>query len=199
MLIKTAKYAGSYADVKDCPGVNAVEFAFIGRSNVGKSSLINFLMGRKDLARTSSKPGKTQTINYYLVNDSFHFVDLPGYGFAQVSKEKRSGWESMITGYLLHREHLACVFQLIDASIPVQQKDMEFTNWMGEHEIPFAIVFTKTDKKEKSDDDTIAAYKRQMLDFWESLPPVFITSARKDNGKEELLHYFEDILKSMKD
>lgn len=197
MLIKTAKYAGSFVDVKACPSKMAVEFAFIGRSNVGKSSLINYLTNHKDLARTSSKPGKTQTLNFYVINDQFHFVDLPGYGFAAVSKTKRSDWESMIEGYLLNRQQLACVFQLIDASIPVQQKDIDFTNWMGENAIPFALVFTKTDKKEKTDGDTIAEYRDEMLKNWETLPKIIATSSKKNTGRDELLDYFDEILKSM--
>lgn len=188
---------GSFVDVKACPESNKAEFAFIGRSNVGKSSLINFLLNRNDLARTSSKPGKTQTLNYYLINEAFYLVDLPGYGFAQVSKQKKAGWEEMIEGYILHREQLACVFQLVDASIPVQKKDIEFTNWMGEHSIPFALIFTKSDKKEKTDTDTVEAYKAEMLDFWESLPPIFVTSARKNIGKDIVLSYLTDILKQM--
>jgi GTP-binding protein len=125
------------------------------------------------------------------------FVDLPGYGFARVSKEKRSQWEAMITGFLLEREQLACVFQLIDASIPVQQKDLDFSNWMGEHQIPFALVFTKTDKKEKTAEDTPAAYQGQMLESWESLPPVFTTSAHKQQGRDAILAYIEEILRTM--
>lgn len=197
MLIRTAKYAGSFVDVKACPEKMAIEFAFIGRSNVGKSSLINYVTNHKDLARTSSKPGKTQTLNFYAINDNYHLVDLPGYGFAAVSKEKRSDWEEMIEGYLLNRQQLACVFQLIDASIPVQQKDVDFTNWMGEHSIPFAIVFTKTDKREKTDGDTIAEYRDEMLKFWETLPKIIITSVKKNKGKEELLEYFDEIFKNV--
>lgn len=192
--ITTASYEGSFVETIKCPQGKLPEFAFIGRSNVGKSSLINMLCGRKELAKTSVKPGKTQTINFFLINQEWHLVDLPGYGYAKVSRSLRSTWENMISDYLLKREQLLCVFQLIDGVIPPQEIDLEFTNWLGEQGVPFALIFTKTDKRHKGDGDTMAAYRNRMQQHWESLPPMFKTSAEKRIGREEVLEYLEFIL-----
>lgn len=174
------------------------EFAFIGRSNVGKSSLINMLTGRRELALTSARPGKTQTINFFLINESWHVVDLPGYGYAKVSRDLRKTWEGMISNYLINREQLLCVFQLVDAGIPPQAIDLEFTNWLGEHQIPFAILFTKGDKRPKGPKGTMTAYQNEMLKTWETLPTMFLTSSTKRTGREEVLDYMRGILKAHK-
>ena len=195
VLIKTATYEGSFVETNKCPAGGLREFAFIGRSNVGKSSLINMLTGRKELAKTSVKPGKTQTINFFLINEQWHLVDLPGYGYARVSRTLRGTWESMISDYLQKREQLQCVFQLIDGGIPPQKIDLEFTNWLGENGIPFAIIFTKTDKRHKGEGDTPGAYSKEMLKTWENLPPMFITSSTKRIGRDEVLDYLDFILR----
>lgn len=174
------------------------EFAFIGRSNVGKSSLINLLTDRRELALTSGKPGKTQTINFFLINKSWNLVDLPGYGYARVSREQRGKWEEMIAGYLINRPQLMNVFQLIDGSIPPQAIDLEFTNWLGEKQIPFALIFTKTDKRPKGIKDPIPAYMDALSKDWDTLPTMFVTSSTKRIGKAEVLDYLTVILKQVK-
>lgn len=196
MIIKTAKYTGSFVDVKKCPPGDIPEFAFIGRSNVGKSSLINMLTGHNHLAKTSSTPGKTQTLNYFLINNSWNLVDLPGYGFAKVSREKRGEWEKMINGYLIMRDQLLCVFQLIDAAVPPQKIDLEFTNKLGEDQIPFAIIFTKADRRKKPIAENIELFRKELSDTWETLPPMFTSSAESRQGKEEILDYLDSILQS---
>ena len=197
MEIITAEYVGSFVELAKCPKGKAPEFAFIGRSNVGKSSLINLLTGRRELALTSGKPGKTQTINYFHINEQWYLVDLPGYGYARVSREQRGKWEQMISGYLTQREPLVCVFQLIDAGIPPQAIDLEFTNWLGEQGIPFAIIFTKADKRPKDAKSGMEAYQQEMLKQWENLPPMFVTSSTKRHGRAEVLDYLEDILRKI--
>lgn len=192
MIIKSAEYIGSFVNVNQCPEPNLPEYAFIGRSNVGKSSLINFLTGRKALARVSHTPGKTQTINHFLINKEWYLVDLPGYGYAKVSKTNRKKWEQFIRHYLLKRQNLQCVFLLIDSRIPAQKIDLEFANWMGSAYIPFVIVFTKTDDR-KFKPKNIAAYKKVLLQTWNELPPMFQTSSRLQIGKEELLNFIEDV------
>ena len=175
------------------------EFAFIGRSNVGKSSLINMLTGKKKLAKTSSTPGKTQLINHFEINNEWYLVDLPGYGFAKASKKSRQSWEVFITEYLLHRESLMTTFVLIDARLPPQKIDLEFMNWCGGKGIPFSLVFTKTDKLSSSSlQKNLSGYKKEMLKFWDELPPVFVTSSQSKFGREPLLNYIDEILKAFK-
>lgn len=183
-------YHGSFHDVKDCPEPSVPEFAFIGRSNVGKSSLINRIFGRKDLAYVSKQPGKTQSINYYRVDDSFFLVDLPGYGFAKHSKKQREFWEKMNADYFLQRGNLVCVFVLIDSNIPLQKMDEEFISWLGQNHLPFSIVFTKSDRSKPIKlNRNIQNIRDELLRKWEELPPQFITSSVSGAGKDELLEY----------
>jgi GTP-binding protein len=169
------------------------EYAFIGRSIVGKSSLINMLVNRKGLAKTSGKPGKTQLINHFLINDSWYLVDLPGYGYASVSRSTREDWEKFIRQYILHRPNLMCLFVLLDSRIPPQKVDMEFMNWLGENEIPFVMVFTKIDKlSKKKFSDNISNYHQEMGMTWDALPQSFYTSAELKEGREELLKFISD-------
>lgn len=192
MLIKTADYTGSYVEVAKCPEGELPEFAFIGRSNVGKSSLINYLTGRKKLVKVSVTPGKTQTINYFLINGNLRLVDLPGYGFAKVSKENRARWRKMIENYLLGRKQLLYVFLLIDARIPPQAIDLEFINWLGQKSIPVVVVFTKADKPGARDISVnVQHFKQKLLENWAQLPPMFITSSEKNVGREELIGFIE--------
>jgi len=190
MKISEAEFIGSYPKVDLCPKPVMPEYAFIGRSNVGKSSLINMLAGRKSLAKTSSTPGKTQLINYFLINKKWHLVDLPGYGFAKVSKDKRSEFEKMIRQYLTNRSSLMTVFILVDARIPPQKLDIDFINKTGKSNIPLALVFTKTDKLSARQ---IALNTQALLDelskTWEEMPKYFITSSVTKTGKDEILKY----------
>ncbi len=193
-MIRTAEFKTSSPGIKSCPQSNMNEYAFIGRSNVGKSSLINSLTGNKKLAKSSSKPGKTLAINHFLINDSWYMVDLPGYGYAMVSKVQREKLRKMIEEYILYREQLANVFVLIDSRHEPQQIDMEFMQWLGENAIPFAMVFTKSDKLSKSAlQKNIERYKREMLEIWEEMPPIFVTSAETGMGKEAIIEYIESI------
>lgn len=192
MEIKSAEFKTSSVDVKKCPAPNLPEYAFIGRSNVGKSSLINMLTGRKGLAKTSAKPGKTQLINHFIINDEWYLVDLPGYGYAKAPKVMQRKWSGFISDYLLHRENLLCTFVLIDSRHEPQEIDMDFMEWLGEKQIPFVMVFTKTDKSGKVElAKRLAAYKNEMLKYWEELPQIFITSAEKRQGKGEVLEFIE--------
>jgi len=194
MLIKSAEFLKSVTKIKDCPKTMAHDFAFIGRSNVGKSSLINMLVNRKQLAKTSGKPGKTQTINFFLINDKWHLVDLPGYGWAGVSKEKKIEWVAFVRDYLLKRENLYCLFILIDIRHEPQSIDLEFINWAGENRIPFALVFTKADKISRNKlDSSISGYKKRLLKDWESLPDIFVTSSMKHIGKDDILEFIDKI------
>ena len=196
MNISSAKYLVSSPDLKHCPKGDVPEIAFAGRSNVGKSSLINMLTGIKALARTSAKPGKTRMMNFFLINNTWRLVDLPGYGYAGVSKKMRDEWLEMIGNYLLKRKQLICVLVLIDSRIDPQRKDLEFINWMGAHGIPFAVVFTKTDKiSGVSQKRNMEAFKKAMLETWESLPPFFISSSVKGTGRKELLTWITEITK----
>jgi GTP-binding protein len=197
MKIEDASFLISNTTFKKCPQDGRPEFAFIGRSNVGKSSLINMLTGKKKLAKTSSTPGKTQLINHFIINDEWYLVDLPGYGFAKASKKSRQSWEIFITEYLLHRERLMTTFVLIDARLAPQKIDLEFMNWCGGKGIPFSIVFTKTDKLSSSAlQKNLLAYRKELLKFWDELPPIFVTSSASKFGREPVLNYIEDILKA---
>ena len=198
MLIKSAEFVVSNSRVEKCPTTGLPEYAFIGRSNVGKSSLINMLTGRKGLAMTSQKPGKTQLINHFLINKDWYLVDLPGYGYARLSRDGRDGLRKMIEDYILERTELVCLFVLLDSRLEPQRIDLEFIEWLGEEGIPFALVFTKADKLSKGKlAANIAAYKERLLQQWEELPPLFITSSEARLGRDELLSYIDGINKSL--
>ena len=195
MEIKSATFTISSAKLSQCPQDDKMEFAFIGRSNVGKSSLINMLTGHKGLAKTSATPGKTLLINHFLINGEWYIIDLPGYGFAKRSKSVQRSIDDMITSYILHREQLVNVFLLIDVRHEPQKIDTEFMNWLGENGVPFSIVFTKADKLSASKlRANVDAYLQSLLDTWEELPPYFVTSSEKKQGCEPLLDYIESIL-----
>jgi GTP-binding protein len=190
MLIESAKFSLSAASLKDCPKGNLPEYAFIGRSNVGKSSLINTLLQRNELARTSSTPGKTITMNYFLINEDWYVVDLPGYGYAKRSKTLRSAWEKSLWQYLGSRENLVNLFVLIDSRIPPQESDLNFINQLGEAGIPFSIVFTKLDKLKPAEAETnIATFEAALLENWEELPTRFRTSSVSKLGRDEMLKF----------
>lgn len=196
MNIQSVEYRGSFPEVALCPKDDRPEFAFIGRSNVGKSSLINALTSRKDVAHTSKKPGKTQLINYFLVNHDWYLVDLPGYGYAKISKKKRKAWEKMIEAYLVKRYSLQCAFVLIDGNIPPQEIDVAFINWLGERRIPFVLVYTKTDKSKPHEvEANVATIREELLKYWHDLPQEFITSSREGKGTEEILSFIEEVIK----
>ena len=198
-MIRTATYIISSPDVKDCPKTGKAEFAFIGRSNVGKSSLINMLCHNPKLAKTSQKPGKTLLINHFLINDEWYLVDLPGYGFAQTGLKQREALRRMIERYCLLREEMICLFVLIDCRHEAQKIDLEFMAWLGENGVPFAIVFTKGDKLGKVRlKENVEAYKNRLLEEWEELPPIFVTSSETGLGGEELTAYIEELNESVK-
>ncbi|WP_299351197.1 ribosome biogenesis GTP-binding protein YihA/YsxC [uncultured Porphyromonas sp.] len=198
MVITSAEFIISNSRVEKCPTTGLPEYAFIGRSNVGKSSLINMLTGRKGLAMTSQKPGKTQLINHFLINRDWYLVDLPGYGYARLSRDGRDGLRRMIEDYILERTELVCLFVLLDSRLEPQRIDLEFIEWLGEGGIPFALVFTKADKLSRGKlAANIAAYKERLLQQWEELPPLFITSAEARLGRDELLSYIDGINKSL--
>lgn len=198
MIIKSAEFVISNTDVNKCPASTLPEYAFIGRSNVGKSSLINMLSQRKGLAMTSQKPGKTQLINHFLINNEWHLVDLPGYGFARVGQSNRERLKSIIEDYILEREQLTNLFILLDCRHEPQKIDLEFIEWAGENGVPFALVFTKADKLSKGKlASNIETYKQTLLESWEELPPIFITSSEAKEGRDELLNYIEDINKTI--
>lgn len=197
-MIKTAQFVISNSDVTKCPTGNLPEYAFIGRSNVGKSSLINMLCNRKDLAKASAKPGKTLLINHFLINDSWFLVDLPGYGYASAGKSAREKLRKIIEDYILEREQLTSLFVLIDSRHEPQQIDLEFMEWLGENGVPFAIVFTKSDKLGPARlRENIQSYQNKMLETWEEMPPFFVTSSEEKTGKNELLDYIEQINESL--
>lgn len=199
MKIKSAKFVISSVDVKLCPIPNLPEYAFIGRSNVGKSSLINMLTERKELAHTSSKPGKTQLINHFIINDEWYLVDLPGYGYATLAKEKKQEFDAFVKKYLLQRSSLLCVFVLIDARLPMQAIDKKFMEWLAENEIPFTIVFTKVDKLGKVQiEKNLTEFRAEMLKSWEELPTQFVTSSQKKAGSKDLLAFISDSNKLFK-
>ncbi len=190
MVIHSAEFVISNTEVDKCPAPNLPEYAFIGRSNVGKSSLINMLTNHKKLAKTSGKPGKTQLINHFLINKEWFLVDLPGYGYAKTSKTNRKKWGAFIEEYLLTRENLLNTFILIDSRLEPQKIDVEFMEWCATEGLPFSIVFTKTDKLSAVElDKNIAAYKREMLKQWEVMPPYFVTSSVSAKGREEVMEY----------
>ena len=194
MIINSAEFVISNVDYKKCPVSELPEYAFIGRSNVGKSSLINMLTGKKDLAKTSSKPGKTLLINHFIINEQWHLVDLPGYGYAKASKTMRDKLKGIIEGYVLFRQQLTNLFVLVDSRLAPQQIDLEFMEWLGEQEVPFSIVFTKGDKQSNSQlSANVMAYKKKLIETWETLPPIFVTSAEKGFGKDDILNYIESI------
>lgn len=193
-MIHTAQYIISSPDVNDCPNSQMPEYAFIGRSNVGKSSLINMLCHNPKLAKTSQKPGKTLLINHFLINDKWHLVDLPGYGYAQTGQKQRDALRQMIERYCLLREQLVNLFVLIDSRHKPQKIDLEFMEWLGENGIPFSIVFTKADKLSKLRlNENVETYKNILLESWEELPPIFVTSSEKKIGGEQLTAYIEQI------
>jgi GTP-binding protein len=197
MQIKSARFVMSNSDFQKCPPPHRAEFAFIGRSNVGKSSLINSLTFTKGLAKTSQTPGKTQLINHFMINDQWFLVDLPGYGYAKVSKEIRQKFEKMIFDYLLKRENLVCLFILVDIRHKPQNIDVEFMNRMGEAQIPFYVVFTKSDKlSQKQIHESVENYKQILAETWEELPQMFVTSAEKHIGREEILQSIEELIKT---
>lgn len=198
MEIKSAEFVISNTNVKKCPAGNLPEYAFIGRSNVGKSSLINMLTGKKGLAMTSQKPGKTMLINHFLINGQWYLVDLPGYGFAQRGKEGRENIQRIIEDYILEREQMTNLFLLIDSRLEPQVIDIEFMGWLGEHGVPFSIVFTKGDKLKGGRLNTnIQQYLKKLKEQWEELPPYFVTSSENRMGKKELLDYIESINKEL--
>lgn len=198
MIIKSAEFVISNSDYRKCPQDGKREYAFIGRSNVGKSSLINMLTNRKGLAMTSSTPGKTMLINHFIINDEWYLVDLPGYGYARRGKEGREKLRKMIEDYVLEREAMTNLFVLVDSRHEPQKIDLEFMEWLGENSVPFAIVFTKADKLGSGKlQQNIESYKEKLLETWDELPPIFITSSEKKEGRDELLDYIDKINQSL--
>jgi GTP-binding protein len=194
MKIKSAEFVMSNSDVTKCPKEKLIEYAFIGRSNVGKSSLINMLMQKKSLAKTSGRPGKTQLINHFLINKNWFLVDLPGYGYAKVSKSSKRIFQKFITQYFSKRQQLALAFVLIDCRHKPQKVDLEFMQWMGENQVPFSIIFTKQDKmKPNALIKNIEDYKLKMLESWEEMPNYFITSSSNGTGRDKVLNYMSEI------
>lgn len=199
MFIKKALFVKSSPSEKECPKDNLPEFAFIGRSNVGKSSLINFLSDRKNLAKTSVYPGKTRLINHFIINDEWYLVDLPGYGYAKVSKKERDKFNRIIYDYIRMRLQMVCLFVLIDSRHEPMQSDIDFVNWLGANNIPFALVFTKTDKLAIRDaNSNIKSFFEIMLNTWEEMPKHFLTSVKRKKGKEELLDYIAVMVSDLK-
>jgi GTP-binding protein len=197
MVIKSAEFIISNTDYLKCPDPKRPEFAFIGRSNVGKSSLINMLVQRKQLAKVSGTPGKTQTINHFLINEEWYLVDLPGYGYAKLSKEDRWNFGQMIESYLQNRENLFCTFILIDSRLQAQKIDLDFINWMGKMNLPLALVLTKTDKLKQSELGKLKnAFETELLKSWEELPPLFITSAEKKSGRDKVLGFIVEAIRN---
>src|SRR6185436_11062214 len=190
MQITEAKFLVSNTDMEKCPAPKLPEYAVIGRSNVGKSSLINMVTERKNLAKTSGTPGKTRLINHFLINTKWYLVDLPGYGYAKVSKSSKATWDKMIRDYLLKRKSLMNVFVLVDSRLEPQKIDLAFIDWLGEKKVPFSIVFTKSDKLKKQQIIySVENYKKELKKTWEALPPLFISSAEKKTGRDEILNY----------
>ena len=193
MIIRNADFLVSNPDPSKCPAPDKPEYAFIGRSNVGKSSLINMLLGRRNLAKTSSTPGKTRLINHFIVNDEWYLVDLPGYGYAKISKKEREKWEGMIRTYLTRRESLVNTFILIDSRIEPKKSDIDFIDWFGESQLPFALIFTKTDKlTSNAMASNIAAFKAKLSETWDELPTMFLSSAENGLGRDSILDFIEE-------
>lgn len=198
MIIKEVEFISSFPKESACPTGDMPEFAFIGRSNVGKSSLINMLTNKKSIAKVSVTPGKTQLLNYFSINNAWYLVDLPGYGYAKLSKDKKGGLSKMITGYLTNRQQLVVAFVLLDCRHALQKIDREFLEWCGEHSIPFVLIFTKADKLGKVQLQTnVNAILNELLKTWHELPPHFITSSENKTGREEILQYIKSILKEV--
>lgn len=194
MEIKEARFLVSNTNISKCPGPDKPEYAFIGRSNVGKSSLINMLTRKKSLAKTSGKPGKTRLVNHFIINNNWYLVDLPGYGYAKVPVAERKKLEDLIQKYILKRENLVCLFVLIDSRHEAQQVDLEFMEWLGISEIPFSIIFTKTDKLKPSElQEKLHGYQEKMFETWETMPGYFISSAESGLGRDEILHFIDDL------
>jgi len=194
MKVEYANFISSHTNISQCPPADKPEYAFIGRSNVGKSSLINMLTGRNKLAKISQTPGKTQLINYFLINNLWYLVDLPGYGYAKVSKTSRVKWQKMIRSYLSKRQNLQCTFVLIDSRIPPQKIDIEFVNWLGEMFIPYVIVYTKIDKlKPLQLEQNVEKIQSSLLEHWEQLPRQFKSSSIKKTGRDEILEFIEGV------
>lgn len=198
MKIKKAEFVGSFVTEDACPKDMIPEYAFVGRSNVGKSSLINYIVKDNDLAKVSGTPGKTQTINFFNINDNWNLVDLPGYGYARVGKKKREEWDRFIRYYLKNRKQLMCTFVLIDSRIPPQKIDLEFVDWLGAYGLPLGLIFTKLDKANSpKSKENIELFQAKMLENWEVLPPSFATSAFRREGKEALLDYLDSCNKQL--
>ena len=196
-MFEKAQYLISSPTYQQCPKPDRFEIAFIGRSNVGKSSLINMLTGRKNLAKTSAKPGKTQLINHFDIDEQWFLVDLPGYGYAKTSKKNRAAWAEMIEDYLVYRENLQIVFVLVDSRLEPQKIDLEFINWLGENAVPFAIVFTKADKQSvNKGQQSMAKFRKVMKKTWEELPPFFLTSSETGLGGDDLKEYIQALLEN---
>lgn len=194
MIVKSAEFICSNTQVSKLPPPVKPEYAFIGRSNVGKSSLINMLTGKKGLAKTSQTPGKTQLINHFLINDNWYIVDLPGYGYARISKNKKEDWNKFIRTYLDKRESLQCVMVLIDSRLEPQKIDLEFCNWLGEKGLSFVLVFTKADKQSSiKTDQNVAKFKKALLATFEEVPPIFVTSSEIQSGREEVLGFIDEV------
>jgi GTP-binding protein len=197
MLIKSAKFLVSSSNHKQCPQPDFPEYAFIGRSNVGKSSLINMLVKVHGLAKTSATPGKTQLINHFIINESWYLVDLPGYGYAKVSKDQKEKFSALIEGYIANRENLRCIFVLIDCRLEPQTNDMDFMRWLGENGLPFVIIFTKTDKLSAPQlQKNLKHYQAVMKQYWTEMPKYYISSAEKKQGREEILSLIDELNKS---
>ena len=197
MIIKTSNFVISNTELKKCPEPVIPEYAFIGRSNVGKSSLINMLTKRKSLAKISGQPGKTRLINHFIINNEWYLVDLPGYGYAKISKDQRNIWKGFIKDYLTKRENLVCTFVLIDVRLKPQKNDLDFMMELALKSLPFVIIFTKADKVSKGQlSKNIQIYKNTMLKSWEAMPNYFVSSAVKQNGRDEILDYIEELNES---
>ncbi|MBQ1192363.1 MAG: YihA family ribosome biogenesis GTP-binding protein [Bacteroidales bacterium] len=195
MIVSSAEFVKSSQELNQCPKPDMPEFAFIGRSNVGKSSLINMLVDKKDLAKTSSQPGKTQLINHFLINEEWYLVDLPGYGYAKTSMENRKKWRKMIEDYLLKRVNLLTVFVLVDSRLEPQKIDLEFINFLGENQVPITLIFTKTDKQSaKKTEESLERFKESLSEYWEELPEIILTSSEKRVGRDEVLETIENII-----
>lgn len=192
MPIYHSYYKSSHTKLVQCPKTDRPEYAFIGRSNVGKSSLINMVCNNKTLAHISSQPGKTQTMNFYDIDENWYLVDLPGYGYARIAQRTRGHWRKMIDTYMTNRPTLQCAFLLVDSCVTPQEKDIEFANWLGQNRVPFVLVFTKTDRK-KSRASNIELFKNELLKHWEVLPTCFVTSSKTKKGRDEIVDYIDNL------